>query len=401
MEYPSIILKPKRNISIKRRHPWVFSGAIDKILLDPDAQELGEGDLVKVCNQKEECIGVGHFGEASIAVRLLSFKEEDINSNFWLKKIEAAVKLRKKLGLINNSETSAYRLVHAEGDGLPGLIIDIYNKTAVIQAHSIGMANAINEISNALLSAYGNDLEAVYNKSEKTLHKADQTHLQNGYLQGKSNCPQIVKENNLSFDIDWITGQKTGFFIDQRENRKLLQQFVQHKKVLNTFCYSGGFSVYALAADASLVHSVDSSEKAIELCNNNVKLNFGETTKHESFVQDTFSFLSETNEEYDVIVLDPPAYAKSKSAKHKAVQGYKRLNDTAMRMIKPGGVLLTFSCSQVIDRKLFEDTITAAAISARRTIKILHHLSQPADHPVSIFHPEGEYLKGLVLYIES
>lgn len=400
MNYPSIILKPKRSESIRRKHPWVFSGAISKVILSEEGS-IAEGDLVQVCDNEEKCIGIGHFGEGSIAVRMLSFKEELIDVNFWVKKVQAAYDLRDSLGFISNETTSTFRLVHAEGDGLPGLIIDIYNKVAVIQAHSLGMAKALNDIAAALKKVFGNTLEAVYSKSEQSLHRQGTKEYTDAYILGDSDCPQVVLENSLQFEINWITGQKTGFFIDQRENRKLLQQFVKGKKVLNTFCYSGGFSIYALAAGAELVHSVDSSEKAIELTDRNIQLNFNEQNNHKSFSQDTFSFLSETEEKYDVIILDPPAYAKSKNAKHKAVQGYKRLNEKAMRLIKAGGFLMTFSCSQVIDRKLFEDTITAAAISAKKNIKILHHLSQPADHPVNIFHPEGEYLKGLILYIEE
>jgi len=400
MNYPSIILKPKRSESIRRKHPWVFSGAISKVILSEE-DTITEGDLVQVCNYEEKCIGIGHFGEGSIAVRILSFKEELIDVNFWVKKIKTAYKLRESLGFVSNEPTSTFRLVHAEGDGLPGLIIDIYNKVAVVQAHSLGMAKALDDIANALKQVFGNKLEAVYSKSAQTLHRQGNKEYTDSFLLGNVDCPQVVLENSLKFEIDWITGQKTGFFIDQRENRKLLQRYVKGKKVLNTFCYSGGFSIYALAAEAKLVHSVDTSEKAIELTDRNIHLNFDKAVNHKSFTQDTFSFLSETEETYDVIILDPPAYAKSKSAKHKAVQGYKFLNEKAMRIINAGGFLMTFSCSQVIDRKLFEDTITAAAISAKRNIKILHHLSQPADHPVNIFHPEGEYLKGLVLYIES
>lgn len=402
MNYPSVILKPKRSDSLRRQHPWVFSGAIAKILLDENHEDLKEGDLVQVLNEKEKVLGVGHFAEGSIAVRMLSFKDEAIDLNFWIKKISNALTLRKKLNLVGSSHTSTYRLIHAEGDALPGLIIDVYNKTAIVQAHSLGMAEALPLISEALQQVMGDQLQAVYSKSEKSLHRQNGSENdKDSYLFGNANHPQTVLENNLKFEIDWVNGQKTGFFIDQRENRKLLQSYANGKRVLNTFCYSGGFSVYALAAGAKMVHSVDSSSKAIELTERNVQLNFGDTNNHESFAQDTLKFLNETQENYDTIILDPPAYAKSKSAQHKAVQGYKRLNEKALKMINKGGILFTFSCSQVVNRQLFENTIMAAAIAARRSVRVLHHLSQPTDHPVSIFHPEGEYLKGLVLYIEE
>lgn len=400
MHYPLVVLKPKRNASISRKHPWVFSGAIDKIILD-DHQNLSEGDVVSVCDSKEKVIASGHFSEdSSIAIRILSFSPTEINQDFWTTKIKAAYALRTSLGLTQSESTNTYRLVHAEGDGLPGLIIDIYKKIAVVQAHSLGMAKSLTEISNALKEVFGDQLSAIYSKSEKTLHRQNETAFEDHYLMGDLSAPIVVQENDLKFEIDWISGQKTGFFIDQRENRKLLQQYSKGKKVLNTFCYSGGFSVYALAAEAEMVHSVDSSAKAIELTERNVELNFDQISTHQSFVKDTLKYLNECEESYDLIILDPPAYAKSRSSMHKAVQGYKRLNEKALRMIKSGGILFTFSCSQVIHRKLFEDTITAAAIAAGRTVKILHHLSQPVDHPVNIFHPEGEYLKGLVLFVE-
>lgn len=401
MMYPTVVLKPKRSESLRRRHPWVFSGAIDKILLDEESEDLKEGDLVEVVDSKEKPLGVGHFAEGSIAVRMLSFKADEVNSTFWENKLSTAYELRKTLQLAESKTTTCYRLIHAEGDGLPGLIIDIYGNVAILQAHSIGFANSLTNIAEALKVVMGDELTAVYSKSEKALHRQGETGISDDYLLGTAKSPQIVLENELKFEIDWVTGQKTGFFIDQRENRQLLQRYSTNKKVLNTFCYSGGFSVYALAANAAEVHSVDSSAKAMELTNRNIEINFGETNKHKSFAQDTLKYLNETGETYDTIILDPPAYAKSKSAQHKAVQGYKRLNAKALSMINKGGILFTFSCSQVVDRKLFENTIMAAAIEARRSVKVIHHLSQPADHPVSIFHPEGEYLKGLVLYIEE
>ena len=401
MNYPIIILKPKRSESLKRNHPWVFSGAIDKILMDEDALDLKEGDLVKVADQKEKILGIGHFAEGSIAVRMLSFKDATVNDSFWEHKITAAYRLREALQLSNSATTTCYRLIHAEGDGLPGLIVDIYGGVAIVQAHSVGFANALPDLAKALKTVFGKKLTAVYSKSEKALHRQGEKGIEDGYLLGTAESPQILLENNLKFEIDWVTGQKTGFFIDQRFNRELLKNYSKNKKVLNTFCYSGGFSVYALDAGAAEVHSVDSSQKAIELTERNVAINFENCDRHKSFAKDTLKYLNETDEVYDTIILDPPAYAKSKSAQHKAVQGYKRLNAKAFSMIKKGGILFTFSCSQVVDRKLFENTVMAAAIEARRSVKVLHHLSQPADHPVSIFHPEGEYLKGLVLYIEE
>jgi 23S rRNA (cytosine1962-C5)-methyltransferase len=401
MNYPTIVLKPKRSESLRRRHPWVFSGAIDKILLNEEEEDLQEGDLVEVVDSNEKPLGVGHFAEGSIAVRMITFKKEKIDEYFWEQKIRNAYNLRIELQLAKSHVTTCYRLIHAEGDGLPGLIIDIYGKVAIVQAHSLGFANSLQHITTAIKTVMGDCIDAVYSKSEKTLHQQGETSVEDGYLLGDEESPQIVLENGLQFEIDWINGQKTGFFIDQRFNRELLKTYSKGKKVLNTFCYSGGFSVYALAAGAAEVHSVDSSAKAIVLADRNVEVNFGKVKNHKSFAKDTLKFLNETEETYDTIILDPPAYAKSKSAQHKAVQGYKRLNAKAFSIIKKGGILFTFSCSQVVDRKLFENTIMAAAIEAGRNVRVLHHLSQPADHPVSIFHPEGEYLKGLVLYIEE
>jgi len=401
MKYPLVVLKPKRNASISRKHPWVFSGAIEKIILGESDEGLAEGDLVQICDHKEKAIAIGHFSEnSSIAIRVLSFKSEPIDQNFWNEKIKKAYSLRLALGLAKNESTTSYRLVHAEGDGLPGLIIDIYKEVAVIQAHSLGIVKALDFIKTALQNVLGDAIKAIYSKSEKALHLEESSSTKDEYLYGDTAAPIVVEENGLKFEIDWINGQKTGFFIDQRESRKLLQEFSSGKKVLNTFCYSGGFSIYALAADAAMVHSVDSSENAIELTERNISLNFNKDAAHKSFTKDTLKYLNETEERYDVIILDPPAYAKSRSAMHKAVQGYKRLNEKALKVINSGGILFTFSCSQIIQRKLFEDTITAAAISAGRTVKVLYHLSQPADHPVNIFHPEGEYLKGLVLFVE-
>lgn len=402
MKNPLVVLKPKRNASLLRKHPWVFSGAIEKIILPDDfpSDKSLEGETVVVGNQAEEVLGVGHFSEGSIAIRLLCFENKKIDLRFWEEKIQKAFDYRKRIGLTENKSTNCYRLIHAEGDELPGLIIDIYETTAVIQAHSTGMIRAVDLIAKALMKVVPT-LKAVYNKSEKSLQGTSDEKFTDGFIIGKDSVPKVVLENKLKFEVDWISGQKTGFFLDQRDNRALLQNFVKNKKVLNTFCYSGGFSIYALAAGADLVHSVDSSAKAIALTNNNVALNFEEHTNHKAFESDTLDFLKSNDENYDVIVLDPPAYAKSRKSMHRAVQGYKRLNSLALSKINPGGILFTFSCSQVISTQLFLDTVTAAAIEANRNVKIIHRLNQGADHPTNIFHPEGDYLKGLVLFIES
>lgn len=389
--YPSITLHHGKDHAVRRFHPWVFSGAIKSVSTD-----LEDGDIVDVFSSKSEYLATGHFAKGSIAVRLFSFEQIEINNSFWKNKLQQAYQLRSNIGLVNNSETNVYRLVHAEGDGLPGLIIDIYNDTAVIQTHSAGMYHFRNIISEVLLEIYQGNLKAVFDKSAETLAVND---VSNGYLFGKSTENFFVKENGCKFLIDFEEGQKTGFFVDQRENRKLLMDFCKGKNVLNTFCYTGGFSVFAVKAGAEIVHSVDSSKKAIEMAQKNLTLNGFDSAHHSCIASDTLEYLKNNESGYDVIVLDPPAYAKHMSAKHNAVQGYKRLNVMAINKIKKGGILFTFSCSQIIDRKLFADTITAAAIESGRQIQILHHLSQPPDHPVSIFHPEGEYLKGLVLHI--
>ncbi|MCC7332888.1 MAG: class I SAM-dependent rRNA methyltransferase [Flavobacteriales bacterium] len=399
MKTATIVLHKDKEKSLERKHPWIFSGAIHKII-NETAQMPEDGELVTVVNFKNEFLAVGHFSNSNIAVRVLSFEEEEINQDFWNKKIKSAFQLREKLNLTSNPETNMYRLVHAEGDGLPGLVIDYYNGTAVIQCHSIGMHNHKNQIVEALKNCFDKKmLIAIYDKSSESLFKQSQTEIKNEYLFEASKPNFVGLENNCKFNLDWINGQKTGFFLDQRENRNLLAKYTNGKKVLNTFCYSGGFSIYALTAGASEVHSVDSSQKAIEWVDENIRLN-GFHNKHQSFVSDTLQFFKQNCEEYDVIILDPPAYAKSKKTTHNAIQGYKRLNATALRKIKSGGILFTFSCSQAISRKVFYDTITAAAIEVGRNIKVLHHLSQPPDHPVNLFHPEGEYLKGLVLLIE-
>lgn len=398
MEIPTIVINRDKEKSIERKHPWIFSGAINKIINEPP-EVPKNGELVRVVDSNNNFLALGHFCGGTIAVRVISFEDVLINQDFWDKKIKAAYQVRESLNLTNNTSTNMYRLVYAEGDGLPGLIIDYYNGTAVVQCHSIGMYNYRNEIVNALIKTYPKkELIAIYDKSAESLAKQSQDNCNNEYLYQTSDPNLIGLENDCKFNLDWINGQKTGFFLDQRENRKLLAEFSKNKKILNTFCYSGGFSVYALKAGAKLVHSVDSSQKAIDLTNQNIELN--ELKNHEAIVSDTLTFLKHNTENYDIIILDPPAYAKSQKAKHNAIQGYKRLNVMALQQIKPGGILFTFSCSQAVNRKLFYDTIMAAAIEVGRNIKVLHHLSQPADHPVNIFHPEGEYLKGLVLFVE-
>lgn len=389
-----IILKKGKEFSIQRLHPWIFSGAIQKM-----EGEVTDGVWVEVTNFKGDTLGFGHYQNGSIAVRILSFGQVPPASTFWMQRFYNARKLRHSAGLPSGI-TNAYRLIHGEGDGLPGLIIDYYDGVAVVQAHSIGMHADRQDIAHGLKDVYQDELKAIYYKSHGTLPgKARETDTEE-YLLGMGIVPHVVLEHGNKFFIDWEEGQKTGFFLDQRENRKLLGDFSKGKKVLNTFCYTGGFSVYALQAGATVVHSVDASQKAIDLTKKNLELNGFNTNLHKCFAEDTFDFLKGKQDEYDVIILDPPAFAKHRDARHKAVKGYSRLNTEAMQKIKPGGVLFTFSCSQVVDRQLFYDTIVSAAINAGRQIKVLHHLSQPADHPVSIFHPEGEYLKGLVLYVE-
>lgn len=389
-----VVLKRGKEISIQRFHPWIFSGAIQKLEGNP-----ADGEWVEVLDFKNNTLGFGHYQQGSIAVRMLSFAREAPVSDFWKDKISKAIELRKSAGLPGNA-TNAFRMIHAEGDGLPGLIADYYAGVLVMQAHDAGMHLDRFDIAHAFGDCMDKDLRAIYYKSQSTLPGKFRDASADGYLFGEPITRQIISEYNNKFFVDWQEGQKTGFFLDQRENRKLLGTFSAGKKVLNTFCYTGGFSVYALASGASLVHSVDASKKAIELTADNIALNGFDPQIHACFAADTFEFLNEKRETYDVIILDPPAFAKHRDARHQAVRGYQRLNAEAMRAIAPGGVLFTFSCSQVVDRQLFYDTIVSAAIQAGREISVLHHLSQPADHPVSIFHPEGEYLKGLVLYVK-
>jgi len=389
-----IILKKGKEVSIQRKHPWIFSGAIQKL-----EGISTEGTWVEVTDFKGETLGYGHYQNGSIAVRMLSFDPSRPTENFWIERLSAALETRKASGL-PSADTNAFRLVHGEGDGLPGLVIDYYDGVPVVQAHSAGMHLDRAIIAEALKEVLQGYLKAIYYKSHGTLPGKMRDDSSEEYLLGMGIVPHIITENGNKFYVDWEEGQKTGFFLDQRENRKLLGSFSPGKKVLNTFCYTGGFSIYALNAGASVVHSVDASEKALELTRKNLGLNGFNANIHKCFAEDTFDFMKDKQAVYDVIILDPPAFAKHRDARHQAVRGYQRLNTEAMDKIKPGGIIFTFSCSQVVDRQLFYDTIVSSAIQARRTIKVLHHLSQPADHPVSIFHPEGEYLKGLVLYVE-
>ena len=393
LPYPNVFLKKGKEISVQRRHHWIFSGAIDR------AQgTLTEGDLVNVVDIGGKFLATGYYGSGSIAVRIISFVEKPIDETFWTEKISAAYALRKRVGLTDNSHTNVYRLFHGEGDFVPGLIIDFYNGTAVIQAHQIGIHREVSAIVQALKTIYGNKLSAVYDKSAATLHQAV-TENTDGLVYGTP-ATQVVLEYGHHFEIDWEKGQKTGFFIDQRENRQLLSKYSLGKKVLNAFCYSGGFSVYALKAGAKEVHSVDISPSAIEMTDKNVQLNPSDSTHHKGIEADVMQYIKDISGDFDVIVLDPPAFAKHIRSRHKAVQAYKRLNATAMKHIPAGGILFTFSCSQVVDQVLFNHTITAAALEANRAIRILHQLTQPADHPINIFHQETAYLKGLVVYVE-
>jgi len=388
--YKEVILKKNKEESILRRHPWIFSGAID--LID---EEIVDGDIVSIYDSRKRFLAIGHFQNATIAVRIVSFEEREINQKFFTQKLGDAIQLRRNLGLFS-SDNSICRLVHGEGDGLPGLIIDFYENVAVVQRHSIGMYHSLSFINKALQKNIA-DLQAVYSKSSDTLHTKEIA--QDSFLFGNTNVPHIATERGIRFSIDWITGQKTGFFVDQRENRTLLGNYANGKKILNTFCYSGGFSLSALHAGAKEVHSLDSSKKAIDLTDANIALNKFKG-KHKSIVADAMEYLKNLDNSYDIIILDPPAFAKHRDKRHQAIQGYKRLNEMAIKAIKPGGIIFTFSCSQVVDKYLFTNTVIAAAINSRRNIRILEQLHQPADHPVNAFHPEGEYLKGLVIQVD-
>ena len=392
-DFPLVILKKGKERSLLNLHPWLFSGAVEKT----DAG-IHEGDIVEVVSYDMRYLATGHYHEGSIKTRIFSFEKTGCSYEFWKEKLQRAFTLRQRLNLANNADTNVYRLVHAEGDGLPGLIIDIYHTTAVVQTHTLGMHRIKHFVVDALKEIYGSNLTAIYDKSADTMSRQEAAQVTNEFLFGKEENINVI-ENGIQFHIDYEAGQKTGFFIDQRNNRKLLGEYSSEKKVLNTFAYSGGFSLYALKAGAELVHSVDSSKKAAELAEKNVAKNFIEAA-HQFFAEDVFDFLKKSETTYDVMVLDPPAFAKHLSAVDKATIGYRNLNSEAMKRINKNGILFTFSCSQAIDKTLFRKIIFTAALQAKRNVKVLHQLSQPADHPVSIYHPEGEYLKGLVLFVE-
>lgn len=392
--YKKIILKRGKDESLRRFHPWVFSGAIAST-----DEGIEEGDIVRVITSGGELIAVGHYQIGSIAVRVLAFGDTTIDVDFWNMRLMSALSMRQAIGIADNDANNTYRLVHGEGDNLPGLVIDVYGKTAVMQAHSVGMHVCRNDVAKALVDVMGNRIDNIYYKSETTLPYKAELGQENGFLVGGSD-DNIAVENGLKFRVDWLRGQKTGFFVDQRENRSLLESFAKGKKVLNMFCYTGGFSFYAMRGGASLVHSVDSSAKAIELTRKNVELNFPGDIRHEAFCEDAFKYLDKSGDKYDLIILDPPAFAKHRAALHNALKGYTRLNVKALEKIKSGGILFTFSCSQVVTKDNFRNAVFTAAALAKRNVRILHQLHQPADHPINIYHPEGEYLKGLVLWVE-
>ena len=420
-ELKMIVLRKGKEESLLRFHPWIFSGAIHHT----EGGTLEEGDIVEVLASDGRFLAIGHWQIGSIAVRVLTFKRQPINQAFWQKRLAAALDVRKAIGVAgmvngkwpNGKCNDIYRLVHGEGDNLPGLVIDIYGATAVMQAHSVGMHVCRSEIAKALKEVMGDSLKAIYYKSETTLPFKAQLGQENGFLYGESS-DDVAHENGLAFHIDWLKGQKTGFFVDQRDNRALVEHYAKGRKVLNMFCYTGGFSVYAMRGGAELVHSVDSSAKAVELVDANIELNFLGDPRHKAFAEDAFKFMEQASSDthdgeetvngkssngkcpYDLIILDPPAFAKHRGALHNALKGYTRLNQKAFQMIQPGGILFTFSCSQVVTKDHFRNAVFTAAALARRKVRILHQLHQPADHPVNIYHPEGEYLKGLVLYVE-
>ncbi len=395
MSYKKVFLKPGKEESLKRFHPWVFSGAIARVEGEPE-----EGEVVDVYTSKKEFIACGHFQIGSIAVRVLSFRQEPIDHAFWVRRLQVAKDLRCALGVLGNPQNNTYRLVHGEGDNLPGLIIDVYDHTAVMQAHSAGMHLDRMAVAEALEEVMGDVIQHIYYKSETTLpFKADLLATENGFLKGGS-PENVAMENGLKFHVDWLKGQKTGFFVDQRENRALLERYAKGRNVLNMFCYTGGFSFYAMRGGANLVHSVDSSAKAIDLTYENVSLNFPGDTRHQAFAEDAFKFLDRMGDQYDLIILDPPAFAKHRDALRNALRGYTKLNAKAFEKIRPGGILFTFSCSQVVNKQDFRNAVFTAAAQSGRSVRILHQLTQPGDHPVNIYHPEGEYLKGLVLYVE-
>lgn len=392
--YKKIYLKRGKEESLKRFHPWVFSGAIHHA--DDGIQE---GEIVRVFTNEGEFIAVGHYQVGSIAVRVLSFHDVAIDESFWESRLTAAFDVRKAIGVAQNPNNNTYRLVHGEGDNLPGLIIDCYGQTAVMQAHSVGMHVCREAVCKALVKVMGDNIQHVFYKSETTLPFKAGLGQENDFLYGGSD-DNIAIENGLKFRVDWLRGQKTGFFVDQRDNRALLESYSKGRSVLNMFCYTGGFSVYAMRGGAKLVHSVDSSAKAIDLTNANVEMNFPGDERHHAFCDDAFKYLDANDDKYDLMILDPPAFAKHRAALHNALKGYTRLNVKGFERIKNGGILFTFSCSQVVTKEQFRNAVFTAAAQAGRKVRILHQLHQPADHPINIYHPEGEYLKGLVLYVE-
>lgn len=403
MSYKTIRLKKGKESSLLRFHPWVFSGAIENI-----EEGIEEGDTVRVVAHDGTFLAVGHFQIGSIAVRVLSFEDIIIDGVFWRERLQKAYEVRKAIGVIrkpaavsgmSENINTTYRLVHGEGDNLPGLVIDIYDDTAVMQAHSVGMHVNRQAVAEALADVMGKSLTAIYYKSETTLPYKANLGQENGFILGSTDN-NIAIENGLKFHIDWLKGQKTGFFVDQRENRALVEHYAKGRSVLNMFCYTGGFSVYAMRGGARLVHSVDSSAKAIELTKANVELNFPNDERHEAYCEDAFKYLDEHDDTYDLIVLDPPAFAKHRKALRNGLRGYTRLNVKGLQRIRHGGILFTFSCSQVVTKDNFREAVFTAAAQTGRRVRILHQLHQPADHPINIYHPEGEYLKGLVLYVE-
>ena len=390
-----ITLKRGKEESLLRFHPWIFSGAIHHI----EGQQE-EGALARVITSDGTYVATGHWQIGSIAVRVLTFDDEPIDDAFWQRRLQAALNVRKAIGVAGNPQNSTYRLVHGEGDHLPGLVIDIYGATAVVQAHSVGMHRCRQQIAEALQSVMGDIVHHIFYKSETTLPFKADLGQENGFLVG-GDADDVAVENGLKFHIDWLRGQKTGFFVDQRDNRSLLEHYSQGRDVLNMFCYTGGFSVYAMRGGARKVHSVDSSAKAVDLVNANVELNFPGDQRHEAFAEDAFRFLQQMDDgAYDLIILDPPAFAKHKDALRNALKGYTRLNLRAFEKIRPGGILFTFSCSQAVNKDQFRMAVFTAAAQSGRRVRILHQLHQPADHPINIYHPEGEYLKGLVLFVE-
>lgn len=397
--YAQIFLRRGKEESLLRRHPWIFSGAIEYIRSERD--HITEGEIVDVHTKNGDFIARGHYQIGSIAVRVLTFEQVEIDQAWWNERIATAYDVRRSLDLVENEQTTCYRLVHGEGDSLPGLVVDIYGSTAVVQCHSVGMYRSRKEIAEAIRTVYGERIEAIYDKSAQTVPFKAGLNAVDSYLYGSSaTASQEVLENGNRFNVNWEKGQKTGFFIDQRANRELVRHYAKGRTVLNTFCYTGGFSVYAMAGGAKEVVSVDSSERAVQLADENMRLNFGDEVRHSSKAVDAFEYLHDIGDKFDMIILDPPAFAKHHKVLGNAMQGYKKLNARALAQIKSGGILFTFSCSQAVSKELFRTTVFSAAAIAGRRVRILHQLTQPADHPINIYHPEGEYLKGLVLYVE-